>query len=232
MSANSKWLSILLIMIGFSQSHASPSDRADERVRMVEEQIEARGVEDPGVLDAMRKVERHRFVIPSYQTYAYTDQPLPIDAEQTISQPFIVAHMTELLQTEPSDKILEIGTGSGYQAAVLGELVEQVYTIEVIGLLADKSRALLKDLGYENVHVRHGDGYKGWPEEAPFDGIIVTAAPPEVPQALLDQLKVGARLVIPVGRAYQELKVYTRTKSGHTEQTAYPVRFVPMVEGE
>ncbi|MGI6457252.1 MAG: protein-L-isoaspartate(D-aspartate) O-methyltransferase [bacterium] len=198
------------------------------RYAMVEEQIEARGVKDKRVLDALRKVERHKFVPASIQPIAYQDSALPIGEDQTISQPYIVASMTELLDPKPTDKVLEIGTGSGYQAAVLGELVQDVYTIEIVESLGERAGKLLQELGYDNVHVRIGDGYKGWPQQAPFDKVIVTAAPDKIPQPLIDQLKVGGRMVIPVGESYQELYLITKTENGITKEVKYPVRFVPM----
>ncbi len=170
------------------------------RQQMVREQIRRRGVADPAVLDAMARVPRHLFVPDGLRAEAYVDHPLPIGQGQTISQPYIVALMTELLALDRSQKVLEIGTGSGYQAAVLAELVDSVYTIEIRDELARQAGDLLDRLGYENVHVRVGNGYRGWPEEAPFDAIIVTASPPEIPEALVEQLKVGGRMVVPVGR--------------------------------
>ena len=211
---------------------ADVTARQDERDRMVAEQIEARGVTDPRVLAAMAKVPRHLFVPEAYRAEAYQDHPLPIGHGVTISQPYIVALMTELAQVGPGDKVLEIGTGSGYQAAVLAELGAEVYTIEVLEPLARKARALLESLGYTKVHARHGDGYAGWPEAAPFDAIVVTAAPPEVPEALKVQLAEGGRLVIPVGSRYQELKVIVRRGDRFVSRTVIPVRFVPMVHGE
>ncbi|MBW2230870.1 MAG: protein-L-isoaspartate(D-aspartate) O-methyltransferase [Deltaproteobacteria bacterium] len=198
------------------------------RDRMLERQIEARGIRNPRVLAAMRRVERHRFVPDSLANQAYEDHPLPIGEQQTISQPFIVAAMTEALDPQPGDRVLEVGTGSGYQAAVLAELVEQVFSIEIIETLARQAKKVLAANGYENVQVIVGDGYAGLPEEAPFDGIIVTAAPGKVPPPLLEQLAIGAHLVIPVGEAWQELRVFTRTESGLESKTLMPVRFVPM----
>jgi protein-L-isoaspartate(D-aspartate) O-methyltransferase len=199
------------------------------RARMVETQIAARGVRDPRVLAAMRKVPRHLFVNPSERSQAYEDHPLPIGASQTISQPYIVALMTELLQLTPKSKVLEIGTGSGYQSAVLGELAAEVYSIEILPDLARSAAEKLKALGYTNVTVREGDGYRGWPEHAPFDGIIVTAAPERIPQPLVDQLAEGGRMVIPVGGFFQELKVFTKDRDGKlSERDIIPVRFVPM----
>ncbi len=201
------------------------------RARMVDEQIRARGVTDARVLAVMRRVPRERFVPALYRSRAYADHPLPIGYEQTISQPFIVAWMTEALQVTPESRVLEIGTGSGYQAAVLGELVAEVYTVEIVEPLAGSAAEMLKALGYANVHVRQGDGYKGWPERAPFDRIIVTAAPDHVPQPLVDQLKVGGRMVIPVGPQHemQYMTVITKSKSGIARRETIPVRFVPLV---
>lgn len=199
------------------------------RQRMVREQIEARGVRNSRVLAAMRKVERHRFVPEALQRMAYSDQPLPIGHGQTISQPYIVAYMTEALELRPSDRVLEIGTGSGYQAAVLAELVKKVYSIEIVEALAKESAERLKNLGYADIQLRTGNGYRGWPEEAPFDAIIVTAAPERIPSALLDQLAQGGRLVVPVGTMFQELVRVRRTPDGFKEERLLPVRFVPMV---
>lgn len=201
-----------------------------ERDDMVRTQIEARGVTNPRVLEAVRRVPRHRFVPPGAEREAYRDSPLLIGHGQTISQPYIVAVMTDAASLEPDDVVLEIGTGSGYQAAVLGELAGTVYSIELVPALAERAAVLLKELGYANVHVRQGDGYAGWPEHAPFDAIVVTAAPPEVPEALRQQLRVGGRLVVPVGTASQELLVIERTPTGFIERPLLPVRFVPMVK--
>ncbi len=196
---------------------------------MVSRQIEARGVRDPHVLRAMREVPRHRFVPASERASAYDDHPLPIGHGQTISQPYIVALMTELAAVKPGDRVLEVGTGSGYQAAVLAAMGVKVFSIEIIEPLAKRADALLKELGYgKNVQVRAGDGYAGWPEQAPFDAVIVTAAPPKVPEPLKQQLKVGGRLVIPVGKYYQSLMRITRTKDGFDKENVIPVRFVPM----
>ncbi|MFN2386342.1 MAG: protein-L-isoaspartate(D-aspartate) O-methyltransferase [Thermoanaerobaculia bacterium] len=209
---------------------ATPGDRfAERRVRMVETQIAARGVRNPRVLEAMRTVPRHFFVDPPQREQAYEDHPLPIAGNQTISQPYIVALMTELLELDPGDKVLEIGTGSGYQSAVLGRIGGQVYTIEIVPELARSAAQKLKELGYENVEVREGDGYRGWPEHAPFDGIIVTAAPERIPQPLIEQLAPGGRMVIPVGGFFQELKVFRKGMDGKVvEKDILPVRFVPM----
>ena len=205
-----------------------------ERLReaMVRDQIEARGVRDPRVLAALRAVPRERFVPVAAREAAYDDGPLPIGHGQTISQPYIVAVMTELLRPEPGDRVLEIGTGSGYQAAVLAKLVRRVYSIEIVPELASGARRALAELGVENVEVFVGDGYRGLPEHAPFDGILLTAAPREVPQPLVDQLAVGGRLVAPVGGFDQELRVLERTAEGVTTETLFAVRFVPLVRGD
>ena len=207
---------------------AQETGRQAERQRMVDRQIRARGVRDPRVLAALRAVERHRFVPPALQDQAYADTPLPIGSGQTISQPYIVAYMTEALRLPPDAAVLEIGTGSGYQAAVLAEVAGEVRSIEIVPELAERSARLLAELGYDNVRLRVGDGYRGWPEAAPFDGIIVTAAPDHVPPALVEQLAVGARLVIPVGQSAQQMRVVTMTDDGPVEETTLPVRFVPM----
>jgi protein-L-isoaspartate(D-aspartate) O-methyltransferase len=201
---------------------------------MVREQIEARGIRNPDVLRVMRQTPRHLFVPEPMRSSAYEDHPVPIGYGQTISQPYIVALMTELLEPHKDAKVLEIGTGSGYQAAALAPLVRHVYTIEIVRELAESSSALLKTLGYENVTVRWGDGYLGWPEEAPFDRIIVTAAPPELPQTLIEQLKPGGKLVAPVGSSVfgQDLIVVEKTRDGKIRRrSVIPVMFVPMVKG-
>lgn len=208
------------------------SYRQTERNRMVDQYIIPHGIQNPAVIAAMRQVPRHRFVPGEYSLFAYIDGPLPIGHGQTISQPSLVAEMTEQLTLKKTDKVLEIGTGSGYQAAILAELVEQVFTIEIVESLAIQAELTLADLGYKNVRVRAGDGYHGWPEEAPFDAIIVTAAPDHVPQPLLDQLAMGARLVIPVGKDFQTLELYRRTATGLERKTLNFVRFVPLVRSE
>jgi protein-L-isoaspartate(D-aspartate) O-methyltransferase len=204
---------------------------ADPRTRMVQEQIAARDINDSRVLQAMTRVPRDRFVPVLYRDAAYEDRPLSIGYGQTISQPYIVAWMTEALRLTRTSRVLEIGTGSGYQAAVLAEIAESVSTIEIVGELAERARRTLGELGYHNVEVRHGDGYRGWPEKAPFDGIMVTAAPDHVPQPLIDQLKVGGRMVIPVGRQeeLQQMTVITKTATGIVSRETLPVRFVPLV---
>ncbi len=198
------------------------------REKMVETQIKARGVKDPRVLSALNKVERHLFVPEEYLNSAYSDQPLPIGEGQTISQPYIVALMTELLELKGDEKVLEIGTGSGYQAAVLAELAKEVYTIEIVEPLATTAKNRLSELGYQNIKIKAGDGYLGWPEAAPFDAIILTCAPDHIPQPLVEQLKEGGRMVLPVGAYAQELKKIVK-RSGKIETTdIIPVVFVPM----
>jgi protein-L-isoaspartate(D-aspartate) O-methyltransferase len=211
------------------QRAAAEDTQAAARRRMVNEQIADRDVTDRRVLEAMRTVPRHRFVPPAMASRAYDDSPLPIGHNQTISQPFIVAHMTEALDIQSSHKVLEIGTGSGYQAAVLGELARIVYTIEIVPDLARGAAATLKALGYSNVHVRAGDGYAGWPEQAPFDRIMLTAAPEEIPKPLIDQLAPRGRLLAPVGEqgAVQWLTIVDKTPQGVTQRRTLPVRFVP-----
>ena len=233
---------IFLILIQFgSFSYAQPQQLipkssfmsnqwSDKANSMVKYQIEKRGIKNTDILQVMRVTPRHLFVPPALSKMAYDDYPLPIGEEQTISQPYIVALMTELLKLEGDEKILEIGTGSGYQAAVLSQLVDSVYTIEIVESLANNAKKRLANLNYNNVIVRHGDGYKGWPALAPFDAIIVTAAPEEVPQTLIDQLKVGGCIVIPVGDKWQELQLISKTDENKTKKkTVIPVRFVPMV---
>ena len=206
---------------------------ATARARMVREQITARGITDARVLGTLAKVPRHEFVPVAQRARAYEDGPLPIGHGQTISQPYIVAFMTAALNPRPTDRVLEIGTGSGYQAAVLAGLVAQVYSIELVEPLARRAEADLKRLGFANVQVRCGDGYLGWPEAAPFDAIIVTCAPEQVPQALVDQLKPGGRMIIPVGSQWevQELYLLRKGPSGLEQKAVLPVRFVPMVRG-
>jgi protein-L-isoaspartate(D-aspartate) O-methyltransferase len=198
------------------------------RDRMVRDQLQARDIKDPRVLAAMRKVPRHEFVPSDLIESAYDDGALPLRMGQTISQPYIVAYMTQVLELQGTERVLEIGTGSGYQAAVLAEIVPEVYTIEILPQLQEQAAALLGKLGYHNIHFRTGDGYLGWPEHAPFDRIIVTAAPEHIPQPLIDQLKEGGLMVIPVGVISQDLIVIEKEKSGLTRRSTIPVRFVPM----
>jgi len=206
------------------------ADLSALRERMVENQIEERGVSDARVIKAMGKVPRHEFVPARLRGVAYNDHPLPIGDGQTISQPYIVAFMTEALQLQPGDKVLEVGTGSGYQAAVLAEIAEEVYTIEILPELARSAEERLKRLGYGKVNVRAGDGYYGWPEAAPFDAIVVTAAPDAVPPRLVEQLKEGGRMVIPVGEQWSGQELIRLTKKGGKMETEklLPVRFVPL----
>jgi protein-L-isoaspartate(D-aspartate) O-methyltransferase len=221
----------LMALTALACSSARDADEqalARAREEMVAEQIAARGVRDEATLAALRKVPRHLFVPEASRAQAYADHPLPIGHGQTISQPYIVAFMTEALALRGGESVLEIGTGSGYQAAVLGEIAARVYTIEIVTPLAEASAALLKHLGYANVSVRAGDGYVGWPEAAPFDAIMVTAAAPRIPEPLRQQLKDGGRLVVPVGDDWQELVVVTRRGERFEEKRVLPVRFVPM----
>ncbi len=224
-------LTVLYILIFIPFGCAQDEDPYySSRMKMVQEQIRERGVKDTKVLAVMEKVKRHIFV-PAWEQYqAYEDYPVPIGYRQTISQPYIVAYMTEAAELKKDDKVLEIGTGSGYQAAILAEIVNEVYTIEIIKELADSARDRLKELGYKNIWIRHGDGYEGWEEYAPFDAIIVTAAPDEIPQKLVHQLKVGGRMIVPVGDFYQELQRITKTESGFEVERLLPVRFVPMIK--
>ena len=221
-------LLVLVACEGYPQSSTKEDSLSRLRNRMVSDQLERRGIKNPAVLAVMRKIPRHLFVPPNLLYHAYDDTPLPIDANQTISQPYIVALMTELIKPQPDHKVLEIGTGSGYQAAVLAELVKEVYTIEIIEELGKKADGLLQSMQYKNIWVKIGDGYQGWAEHAPYDGIVVTAAPPDVPKPLLEQLKIGGRLVIPIGRMYQELILVTKDEKGIHQEEVIPVRFVPM----
>ena len=198
------------------------------RHKMVEEQIQARGITDANVLNALGRVSRHEFVPEHLRKYAYADEPLPIGEDQTISQPYIVAYMSEQLELKPTDKILEIGTGSGYQAAVLAEITDSVFTIEIVDVLARRAESTLKKLGYTNIMVKSGDGYKGWPEHAPFDKIIITAAPTRIPQPLVDQLKIGGKMILPLGDYSQDLVLIRKNEEGVTQRKLLPVRFVPM----
>jgi len=200
-----------------------------DREKMVATQLKGRHIHNSKVLAAMSKVPRELFVDKEQRELAYVDDPLPIGYGQTISQPYIVAFMTEAAQLKPNDKILEIGTGCGYQAAILAEICKEVYTLEIIEGLANDTKTRLQKLGYENVYIRNSDGYEGWTTQAPFDAIIVTAAPDSVPQNLINQLKIGGKLIIPVGVLFQKLMRITRNEDGITEETLMPVRFVPMI---
>jgi len=219
---------------GCGQQTPTAGDFAAQRQRMVEQQLKPRGIKDERVLAAMAKVPREEFVPADARVEAYEDGPLPIGYDQTISQPYIVAFMTEQLRPKSSDRVLEIGSGSGYQAAILAELVTDVYTIDIVEPLAKTAEATLQRLGYNNVHIKVGDGYKGWPEEAPFDAVIVTCAPEKVPQPLVDQLKDGGRMVIPVGERFAQQLYLLEKKNGQLkESVTLPVRFVPMLrEGQ
>jgi protein-L-isoaspartate(D-aspartate) O-methyltransferase len=198
---------------------------------MVQSQLVSRGIKNTKLLQVITNTPRHLFVPEKYQDMAYRDRPLPIGHQQTISQPYIVALMTEWLALEGNEKVLEIGTGSGYQAAILSQLVAHVYTIEIVQPLAVNSAKLLKQLGYNNVEVRYGDGYAGWHEHAPFDRIILTAAPEEIPQKLVDQLALGGRMILPVGTDYQQLVLITKNQTGISKKIITDVRFVPMIHG-
>jgi protein-L-isoaspartate(D-aspartate) O-methyltransferase len=227
-----QWLVVAgLAATSCGQSPTPVFDFSAQRQRMVERQLMTRGIKDARVLAAMEKVPREEFVPADQRREAYEDGPLPIGHGQTISQPYVVAFMTQQLQPKSSDRVLEIGTGSGYQAAILAELVAEVYTIEIVEPLAKNAEATLQRRGYQNVHVKVGDGYKGWPEHAPFDAIIVTAAPDHVPQPLTEQLKEGGRMIIPVGGAFRDQELYLlEKKNGQLKKSAtLPVRFVPMV---
>ena len=212
-----------------TESSPMDSNREAERNRMVDQYIVPHGIKNPAVIAAMRRVPRHRFVPEMYSLFAYIDGPLSIGHGQTISQPSLVAEMTDVLKLKRADKVLEIGTGSGYQAAILAELVDKVLTIEIVEPLARQAEQTLAELRYKNVRVRVGDGYQGWPEEAPFDAIIVTAAPDHVPQPLLEQLALGGRLILPVGKDLQTLELYHRTAEGYQRKALTLVQFVPLV---
>ncbi|HDY87185.1 MAG TPA: protein-L-isoaspartate(D-aspartate) O-methyltransferase [bacterium] len=225
-------------MLGFlffrnCTSAENPENYSRLREQMVKRQIIARGVKDEQVIKAMRTVPRHLFVPEGNRSMAYDDTPLPIGEGQTISQPYIVAFMTDCLKLKPEDRILEIGTGSGYQAAILAELVKEVYTIEIIPVIGNRASKLLDEMGYTNVHVMVGDGFKGWPEKAPFDAIIVTCAPDEIPKTLVNQLSEGGKIIVPVGSQYaaQHLILGVKKKGRLITENILPVRFVPMVRG-
>lgn len=224
------WFSILPVV---SCAQTTQGGFEKQRERMVQNQIVDRGISSEKVVDAFKNVKRHLFVPDDLQRRAYEDRPLPIGYNQTISQPYIVALMTEVLDLKESDKVLEIGTGSGYQAAILAEIVDEVYTIEIVEPLGKKARERLNELEYNNVEVKIGNGYKGWPEHAPFDAIIVTAAPTEIPEPLKEQLADGGKMIIPVGERFaQELVLLQKSNGKLKRKSITPVRFVPMVDEE
>jgi protein-L-isoaspartate(D-aspartate) O-methyltransferase len=220
----------ILFLAGEAEVAFANDAQVKSREAMVKNQLMAGGISDPNVLEAMKEVPRHEFVPLAMRPFAYADGPLPIGHGQTISQPFIVAYMTQALELTKDDTVLEVGTGSGYQAAILGKMVKEVYTIEIVPPLAESAKEVLDRLGFKNVHVKEGDGYLGWPEKAPFDAIIVTCAPDHVPEPLVSQLKEGGRLVIPVGEkgGIQQLVVLRKKDGKILQQNKLDVRFVPM----
>jgi protein-L-isoaspartate(D-aspartate) O-methyltransferase len=226
-------LTMVITTIGCAQKDEfAEDDYKSQREAMVKYQLKGRDITDPRVLKVMSSIPRHLFVPPEYRPSAYGDYPLPIGCDQTISQPYIVAYMTQALDLKGEERVLEIGTGSGYQAAVLALLCKEVFTIEIIPELAQEAGERLRKMGYKNIEVKCGDGYLGWPEKAPFDAIIITAAPQKVPPVLLEQLKIGGRLVVPEGVGIQNLYLYTKTEKGIERKNLLPVRFVPMIHGE
>ena len=226
-------LSAIALLIFTGRSILMAQNFEELREKMVKEQLETRNIKSKAVLDAMRAVPRHLFVPKDMEKYAYNDSPLPIGLEQTISQPYIVAFMTEQIEPVPGMKVLEIGTGSGYQAAILAQLGCEVYTIELLEELAVRAERVFAELNYRNIKTRHGNGFLGWPEAVPFDAIIVTAAPDRIPEKLIEQLKDGGKMIIPVGpvSSAQSLKLITKKDNKITERDLLPVRFVPMVDG-
>jgi len=230
-----RMLHIIVLIVLFNPSCMSQTQKTmnyeEKRAAMVRNQIKSRGIRDEKVLNAMLKVERHRFVPSSYRSEAYEDYPLPIGEGQTISQPYIVAFMTEALRLKPEDRMLEVGTGSGYQAAVLAEICDSVFTIEIFPSLASSASQVLTELGYDNIFIKTGDGYLGWEEHAPFDCIMVTCSPTHIPKPLEEQLAEGGRMIIPVGAVYtQELYLFEKKKGKLTQKSILPVRFVPMID--
>ena len=223
----------MTVVIAVFTLNATAQNYAERRDRMVENQIKSRGINDQDVIRAMKTVKRHEYVPQQFRNRAYSDRPLSIGQGQTISQPFIVAHMTELLDVDKNDKILEIGTGSGYQAAVLAEITSNVYSVEIVEELAERARKTLHEQGYRNIHLKIGDGYKGWEEHAPFDGIIVTCSPSDVPEPLKEQLAENGRMVIPVGGVLIQELVVLKKKDGKLKRSRISnVRFVPMVDDD
>ena len=228
---NKKTIALMLLFFSILSLFSQNSDLKQKQMSMLNEQIKARGIVDTEVLNAMQNVQRHLFVPDEFIAKAYDDNPLPIGYGQTISQPYIVAYMTVCLQLKKTDRVLEIGTGSGYQAAILAEICQEVFTIEIIEPLAIKAQEVLSGLNYKNIHLITGDGYMGLPDEAPFDAIIVTCAPNNIPQPLIDQLKEGGRIAIPFGATFnQQLKVFVKKEGQLKEKKTLPVRFVPMVD--
>ncbi len=217
-----------LLLTTFNKLEEDNSIYSERRWEMVKNQLVPRGISDASVIEAMLKIPRHKFLPENLRDRAYSDGPLPIGMGQTISQPYIVAYMTELLSLNKGDKVLEIGTGSGYQAAILAEIGCAVYTVEIIESLTLSAKKISTSLGYKNIHFKVDDGYLGWKEHAHYDAILVTAAPPEIPEPLIEQLKEGGKMVIPVGGNIQELRLVTKTKKGLEEKRVTPVRFVPM----
>ncbi len=231
------WLAFVLSAVVFITANLGMNVHGQSfeelRMNMVSSQIEARGIEDNNILNAFKTVERHKFVLPEYLSLAYSDSPLPIAEGQTISQPYVVAFMTESLDLQRSDKVLEIGTGSGYQAAILAELCDSVFTVEIFESLAERAKQLFQELDYKNIISKTGDGYLGWSEYAPFDAIIVTCSPTYIPEALKEQLAEGGRMVIPVEKSYiQQLVLLEKKKGKMKERNILPVRFVPMIDNE
>ncbi len=227
-------IKITILFVGLISFHCTQDDYESLRNKMVDRQIKQRGVTHQATLEAMREVPRHRFVPDHLRPHAYEDRPLSIGEGQTISQPYIVAYMTAAIKPDKDDKVLEIGTGSGYQAAVLSDIVDEVYTIEIVPELARQAKHRFQQMGYKNIHARQGDGYAGWPSEAPFDAIVVTAAPEEVPRPLIDQLKDGGKMIIPVGPRFrvQSLKLLTKKGDKIKRKDLFPVRFVPFTREE
>uniref|UniRef100_UPI00321679BB protein-L-isoaspartate(D-aspartate) O-methyltransferase n=1 Tax=uncultured Draconibacterium sp. TaxID=1573823 RepID=UPI00321679BB len=224
---------VLVVLFSFHTDLKAQDYFSGQRQQMVKWQIVERGITDKKVIQAFQKVERHRFVLPEYLKKAYNDCPLPIEEGQTISQPYIVAYMTDILNLKPTDKVLEVGTGSGYQAAILAQICDSVYTIEIFEKLGKKAKALFRELGYKNINCKIGDGYIGWPDCAPFDAIIVTCSPTHVPQPLKDQLAEGGRMIIPVGKSpIQQLVLLKKRKGKVMEEKVLLVRFVPMLDEE
>lgn len=218
----------IFLLTDFPTVEEDPDEYMPHRWEMVENQLISRGIQDSRLIQAMLKIPRHMFVPEDLRESAYGDNPIPIGMDQTISQPYIVALMTELLKLKEKEKVLEVGTGSGYQTAILAEMGCEVYTVEILEPLLERARKTLESLGYDNIRYRTGDGYKGWEEFSPFDAIIVTAAPDHIPQPLIDQLKINGRMIIPVGDLYQELVLIKKKEKGVDMKTITPVRFVPM----